>query len=301
MLAVFREISITCFFTSYLVVLVLELLRLLGRIPGRGLAVIVMTGIGLFTHLVYLAIRASSHEFDGEMGLLASWSDWSLLLAFGLAVCFLISYVRRPDTIVSFFYLPTVLALIGLAVAMRDRAPFTRTEAVEVWRNLHALAMVVGAGAVLIGFLAGLMYLLQSWRLKSKLAGSSWRLPTLESLQRLNRVCLICSTTAVGLGLVAGVVMNLNRWGHVGWTEGGVLLSLLLFVWLVAASFVEFFYAPARRGRKVAYLTLASFGFLLLAMFAVLGSSHGETNSAFENSSLTGVPSVRVVFEGDAP
>ena len=44
MLAILREISITCFFTSYLVVLVLELLRLLGRIPGRALLVIVMTG-----------------------------------------------------------------------------------------------------------------------------------------------------------------------------------------------------------------------------------------------------------------
>ena len=40
MLAILREISVTCFFTSYLVVLVLELLRLLGRIPGRGLAVL---------------------------------------------------------------------------------------------------------------------------------------------------------------------------------------------------------------------------------------------------------------------
>ena len=34
MLAIIREITITCFFTSYTVVLVLELLRLLGRIPG---------------------------------------------------------------------------------------------------------------------------------------------------------------------------------------------------------------------------------------------------------------------------
>ena len=58
MLAILREISVTCFFTSYLVVLVLELLRLLGRIPGRGLAVIVMMVIGLFTHVCYLTLRA---------------------------------------------------------------------------------------------------------------------------------------------------------------------------------------------------------------------------------------------------
>ncbi len=286
MLAVLREISITCFFTSYLVVLVLELLRLWGRVPGRGLAVIVMTGLGLLTHVAYLVLRVSSGTAGSDVGLLASWSDWSLLLALGLVVGFLMLYLRRPDTIVSFFFLPTVLALIGLAVAMRDRAPFSRTEATELWRNIHALSMVVGAGAVLFGFLAGMMYLVQSWRLKRKRAGSSLRLPTLESLQRLNRHCLIVSTTAVGLGMIAGVVMNLNRWGHVGWTEGGVLFSCLLFVWLIAATTVEFAYAPARRGRKVAYLTLASFGFLILTMLAVLGSSHGQSSEVVSSVSV---------------
>jgi len=276
MLAILREISITCFFTSYFVVLVLELLRLLGRIPGRGLLVVVMMVVGLFTHVCYLLLRATESS-AADAGLLATWSDWSLLLALGLAVCFFVLYLRRPDTIVSFFFLPAVMAMIGFAIAVRDLAPFTRTEAVEVWRSVHALAMVFGSGAVLIGFLAGVMYLVQSWRLKHKRAGSSFRLPTLESLARLNRRCLVISTIAVGIGLLAGVVMNLNRWGHVGWTDRGVLLSMLLLVWLAAATSVEFFYAPASHGRKAVYLTLASLGFLILAMIGVLSTSHGQS------------------------
>jgi hypothetical protein len=282
MLAILREISITCFFTSYLVVLVLELLRLLGRIPGRGLLVIGMMSVGLFTHVCYLLLRATQSGADaaaGETALLATWSDWSLLLALGLAVCFFVLYLRRPDTIVSFFFLPAVMALIGLAIAVRDQAPFTRTEAVDVWRSVHALAMMVGSGAVLIGFLAGVMYLTQSWRLKRKRAGSSFRLPTLESLGRLNRRCLVISMIAVGIGLLAGVVMNLNRWGHVGWADRGVLLSMLLFLWLVASTSLEFFYEPASHGRKAVYLTLASLGFLILAMFELLSTSHGQVGN----------------------
>jgi hypothetical protein len=276
MLASLREISIACFFTSYLVVLVLELLRLWGRIPGRGLLVIVMTVVGLFTHVCYLLLRATEGA-GGDAGLLATWSDWSLLLAFGLAFCFFLLYLRRPDTIVSFFFLPAVMGLIGLAIAVRDLAPFSRTEAVEVWLRVHALAMMVGSGAVLIGFLAGGMYLAQSWRLKRKRAGSSMRLPTLESLSRLNRRCLVISTSAVAVGLLSGVVMNLNRWGHVGWTDRGVLLSMLLLLWLAAATSIEFFYEPASHGRKAVYLTLASLGFLILAMIGVLSTSHGQS------------------------
>lgn len=280
MLAILREISITCFFTSYLVVLVLELLRLLGRIPGRGLLVIVMMSVGLFTHVCYLLLRATASDGSikgGDAGLLATWSDWSLLLALGLAIAFFVLYLRRPDTIVSFFFLPAVMGLIGLAIALRDMPPFTRTEAVEVWRTVHAVAMMVGSVAVLIGFLAGVMYLVQSRRLKQKRAGSSFRLPTLESLGRLNRRCLVVSTIAVGMGLLAGVVMNLNRWGEVGWTDRGVLLSMLLLLWLAGATCLEFFYAPASHGRKAVYLTLASLGFLVLAMIGILTTSHGQT------------------------
>ncbi len=277
MLAIVREITITCFFSSYFVVLVLELLRLLGKIPGRGLLVIVMTCIGLFTHLCYLFLRATPGATgSSDVGVLASWSDWALLLALVLAVAFLVLYLRRPDTIVSFFFLPAVMGLIGVSIALRGMPPFTRNEAVEVWRSIHVLAMIIGSGAVLIGFLAGIMYLAQSWRLKHKRAGSSFRLPSLESTARLNRQCLVVSTVAVAGGVIAGVVMNLNRWGSVGWTDRGVMLSLLLFLWLAAATALEFFYAPTSHGRKAIYLTLASLGFLILAMFGILTTSHGQ-------------------------
>jgi len=275
MLDVLSKITITCFFSSYLVVLVLELLRLRGRFPGRGLLVIGMMSIGLFTHICYLAFRAA--ERGGvEVGRLASWSDWGLLLALGLAICFFVFYLRHPETVISFFFLPAVIITILLSLAARDLEPFSRGEATQVWRTVHAVAMMVGSIAVLIGFLAGIMYLVQSWRLKHKRAGSVLKLPTLESSSRLNRQCLIISTTAVAIGLLAGLVMNLNRWGYVGWTDRGVLLSWLLLIWLLGATALEFFYAPASHGRKAVYLTLASLGFLILAMIGVLTTPHGQ-------------------------
>ncbi|QDT08985.1 cytochrome c biogenesis protein CcsA [Planctomycetes bacterium K23_9] len=293
MLATLREISVTCFFASYLIVLVLELLRLLGRIPGRGLAVIVMMAIGLFTHVCYLALQAAESPVGKDVGLLATWSDWSYLLALGLAVCFLVLYLRRPDTIISFFFLPAVLATIWLGVILRHQDPFSRSEAVGVWGTVHGLAMLVGAGAVLFGFLAGVMYLVQSSRLKHKKAGSALRLPTLETLGRMNRKCLIISTIAVAIGVLAGIVMNLNRFGHVGWTDGGVLFSTLLFLWLLGTTGLEFFYEPASRGRKAVYLTLASLGFLVLAMASVLTGSHGsEKEQAAQTETSTSTPSL---------
>ncbi|MEM9643390.1 MAG: cytochrome c biogenesis protein CcsA [Planctomycetota bacterium] len=275
MLATLREISVTCFAASYIIVLALELFRLVGRIPGRGIAVIVMTALGLFTHITYLTLRAVEDAAGSGGARLASWTDWSLMLALVLAVCFAVLYLSRPDTVISFFFLPAILLLIGLSIGLRGQPPFSRTEAFEIWRLLHILGMAVGSSVVTVGFLTGVMYLAQSWRLKRKRAGSSLRLPTLETLQRLSRVSLLVSTIAVGIGVVSGAVMNLNRWGVVGWTDGGVIFSAALFFWLVFASGVEMFYAPMRRGRKIAYLILASFAFLVAAMAGALMTSHG--------------------------
>ena len=50
MLAFLQEITVTCFFCSYLVVLLLELTRLWRRVPGRGLLVIAMSSLGFVTH-----------------------------------------------------------------------------------------------------------------------------------------------------------------------------------------------------------------------------------------------------------
>lgn len=270
-------ISVTCFVGSYVVAMLLDASRAVGKLPGRGVLTIGFTVAGLFTQAVYLIVRAVGENQPGDRGLLAGWHDWSLLVAWGLAACFLALYLRRPDTSVGLFLLPPVLVLVALAWPMRNWEPFTRDEAVGLWRMAHGLAMMVGTAAVLMGFLAGLMYLTQAHRLRNKQAGrAGLRLPTLERLQAMNRHCLVVSTIAVGIGLLAGIVMNLNRWGNVSWSGGGVILSLILLVWLLAATAVEFFYRPARQGRKIVYLTLASFGFLVLAIYGTLSSEHAR-------------------------
>jgi hypothetical protein len=64
----------------------------------------------------------------------------------------------------------------------------------------------------------------------------------------------------------------------VPWTDSVVLSSAVLLVWLLAATLFEWLYKPAQQGRKVAYLTVASFLFLALvvAMLLAGGSEHAQ-------------------------
>lgn len=272
------NITVTCFVGSYLVALALELTRGLFRLPGRMVCVMGFTAAGLFTQTVYLTM-SFRRQMDGQgAGLLASWYDWTLLIALGIALCYAVLLLRRPDSTLGYFLLPMVLAMIALAGLLRNRPPFSRDDAISFWLNVHGITMLLVTVTVLLGFVAGIVYLIQSSRLKhKKLSSAGLRLPSLEWLQTVNRACLLCSTGLMALGLFSGIAMHLNRSGGLHWNDRGIQLSCVMFVWLVIASFFEGFYKPARRGRKIAYLTLASFVFLVIAMAGLMASNHGAT------------------------
>jgi ABC-type uncharacterized transport system permease subunit len=187
--------------------------------------------------------------------------------------------IRRPQYAVGIFLLPLILGLIGVAVAMHGTNPFQVETAQNVWRMLHGTALTAGTATVTLGFATGVMYLVQSYRLKNKLPPRpGFRLPSLELLQRFNRESLIVSACLLALGLISGVALNLSHRTELGravqWTDPVVLSSAVLFGWLASATVFESFYKPAREGRKVAYLTLASFVFLGLALYFVWFGKH---------------------------
>ncbi len=178
---------------------------------------------------------------------------------------------------------------------MRPLPPFARAQALSYWGIVHGIMLMLGTVAAALGFAAGIMYLLQSYRLKHKLLPRpGFRLPTLEWLQKLNRRSLLLSTFLLGLGLLAGLALNLIRQsssdGTVSWTDPVVISSGVLFLWLAIATLFESLYKPAREGRKVAYITLASFVFLGLVLCLVLLGQHGISRSPGAGSPAREVP-----------
>lgn len=275
----FANVSMLCFAASYAVTLALEISRLFFRVPIRTLVMIGFTTAGLFAQTAYLVTRTQASAASPP---LSSWYDWLLLVAWGVALIYLMMTVRRPQTTLGIFMLPLVLLLIGVAKLFRDAAPFPREQSTQVWGFVHGMALLMGAVVVMIGFVFGLMYLVQSYRLKHKLPPRlGFKLPSLELLQNINRQSLVVSSFLLFLGLVSGVALNLvkNAQG-VPWSDPVVWTSAVLLLWVVAALLFEYFYKPAQQGRKVAYLTLASFIFLglVLAIILLVPSEHATAN-----------------------
>jgi hypothetical protein len=282
------HVHLSCFVASYAVALLLELSRLVLRSPARILGTLGFTAAGILAQTIYIALRTSSSPDQAPP--LSGWFDWLLLVAWGVAIAYLLSLLRRPQAAYGVFMLPLVLVLIAVASLFRHAEPFPRGQAQYVWGIVHGLALMLGSVVVMLGFIAGVMYLVQSSRLKRKLPPQrGLKLPSLEWLQQATQRALLCSSGLLAAGLLAGVVLNLlQRQAGMPWTDPVVWTSGILFVWLIVVLVFESMYKPAVQGRKVAYLTLASFVFLALVLGMVL---LGPSRHASPQSSALAPPS----------
>jgi len=270
-------VGIVCFAASYAVALLLEVSRLFFRSGVRGAMMVGFGWAGLVAHSLYLYYHAA----NAVGAPLSSNQDWYLVTAWVLVVTYLYLTHFHPKTSFGLFVLPLVLGLIAVG-AFVDDAPFAREPASRIWGIIHGTSIVLATVTVLFGFAAGLMYLGQAHRLKRKLPPTrGFRLPSLEWLQRANGRAIVISLLMLGVGVLSGVILNLIQSGRHGgglpWSDPFVLSTWIMFGWLLLCAVVSVFYKPARQGRKVAYLTLVSFVFLVIALGTglFLDTQHG--------------------------
>ena len=275
-------ISIVCFAASYIVALCLEISRLFFRVRLRTAILIGFIAAGLLAHTIYLGQEARAGIGGGSP--LSSWYHGCLILSWLLALATLIVAARNQPSAVGLIVLPPILALIAVAQIF----PRTSQMSGETWHRVcslcHGVALLIGTAAVMVGFVSGLLYLFQSYRLKNKiLRVGGLRLPSLERLQRISENALMTSSVFLVIGLLSGLLLNLVRTDDAAlpWTDPVVWPSGLLLIWLLSALAFNAYYKPARQGRKVAYLTFASFVFLgiVITILLVVPSSHGKSRT----------------------
>jgi ABC-type uncharacterized transport system permease subunit len=270
-------VTTLCFAASYAVALVLEISRLMFRSSVRRVVMLGFAAAGLFAQTAFLYYRAV-HEHGTP---LSSERDWYLVAAWVLVVVYLHLAILHPKAPFGLFLLPLVLGLIGAATFLANNIPLAREPASKIWGALHGISIMLATVSVLIGFVAGLMYLGQARRLKHKNpATGGLQLPSLEWLQWANSRAILISVLMLGLGVLSGMVLNginaLDEAKRLPWNDPVILSTWLMFFWLLAAMILSTLYRPARAGRRVAYLTLVSFVFLaiMLAAGLLMNSRH---------------------------
>jgi ABC-type uncharacterized transport system permease subunit len=282
LISMLSGISIVCFAASYAVAFGLELMGLMRRAAWRRAALIGVMIAAVSAHTLYLGYRTTHANVLPA----ATAAEWLLLVAWVLAVVYLAALFYLPRVPTGLVLLPIV---IGLIVGSRwaSTEPLAPERTFYAWGIFHGVVLLLGTVAVCVGFLAGLMYLVQSYALKhARSSTNGLRLPSLEWLERVNSRTLGLSAVLMALGFLSGLAMSLaihsREVAYRLWTDPVVLSLAAMLLWLVAAEVFRLVYPAARRGRKVAYLTLASFMFLVIALASLmlLDNVHGASDGA---------------------
>jgi len=267
MTAFLSGISVVCFTASYAVALGCEASRLLFRSGIRGIVMVGFAAAGLVAHTLFLGWRAVTESAVP----LSSPADLYLLLAWLLAAGYLWLALANPRTPVGLFLLPIVLALVGVATFAPDTpSPLLHDSTSRFWGWGHAALHLVWTVAVVLGAVAGLMWLIQAGRLARKQ-------PPIRRVVDLPAAAF-----------VSGIVLNAiqDRRGAVAsvpWTDSVIVRMGLVVAWLVVADSVALAMRRRPRGDRVtARLALVSLGVLVgwIAWGLAIPSLHGGSAPA---------------------
>lgn len=273
------NVSVMCFFASYLLALAFEVGRFYRRSTAAEVLHLGMTAAGLVAQTLYLYLRSRQTHLPP---LLSSLSDWLLVLAWLVVLLYLILILADRTFRAGILVLPLVLVLIGAAwstggpTGPREILPVSKS-----WLMLHVSLLVFGTAAILGGLVLSLLYLWQHWRLKhGQGRHGGLMLPSLERLERLNRWALLLAVPLLTVGLIIGVALTTKEpvsWAT--WADPVVLTGSVCWLMMVGV----FVYVLGRQrapGRQVAWLTAVSCGFLLLTVVGsqvLTGATHLRT------------------------
>jgi ABC-type uncharacterized transport system permease subunit len=259
---------------SYSIALFLEIYCLKSRDVGQRALIGAVTLAAAVPHGLYLLRSSSASRLS------LSTADWLLWAAWFVVIVYFATLFYLPRTPTGIVLLPITLALV-ISSHWASTEPLATGQSLHIWGMVHGFLLMAGTVTVCIGFLAGLMYLAQSYALKhARSSANGLRLPSLEWLERTNSRTLGLSALLIALGFISGLVISVAK--HRGeatyalWLDPVVLSLAAMTLWLIAAEVFRLVYPAARQGRKVAYLTLASFVFLIIALtsFTLLDTVH---------------------------
>jgi ABC-type transport system involved in cytochrome c biogenesis permease subunit len=182
----------------------------------------------------------------------------SSTLALAIAVLGLGAAVRAERRPAMLFVLPIVLALLGLAAIVGLRPVHLDSAFRGPWFVFHVSVVFVGCAGLVLSSAAGAMYVLQFRALKRKSFGSVFRFfPSLDVLEKLNRLGLFVGFPGLTLGLLAGWSWTLTYGRGLALRDPQVLFGVV--TWLAYLAAIVARLSPRWRGERAASISAGAF------------------------------------------
>jgi cytochrome c-type biogenesis protein CcsB len=219
--------------------------------------------LGLGAHFVYFILRWT------ESGRIPVTNFFEAISAFGMGIVlvFLIMELRYRIPALGTFMLPLVLLLMAPAALTTRQIGGVNPILKSAWLGIHTSLALLGDAAFAFAFIVSLMYLIQERQLKHKNLGAIFhRLPPLDVMDTISYKALSIGWPLFTLGMITGSIWAESAWGTYWSWQPKETASLI--VWLIYLSLLHL-RTIGWRGRKMAYLSIAGFLFVMISFFVV--------------------------------
>jgi cytochrome c-type biogenesis protein CcsB len=202
----------------------------------------------------------------------------SVSTAVWVVVLVALAIERRYDVkVLGAFVLPVVVVLSLKTIARPAGFVEIGPTLGGAWIWVHIALATIGIAAFVLNFAGAVMYLLQERLLKLKRPGAFYyRLPALETLDRLTYRTLALGFPFLTMGLILGVLWAGTAWGSLFAFDPLALFSFV--AWAIYAATLAGRAAAGWRGRRAAYFAVAGFAALVVTLGAglFLPGRHGS-------------------------
>jgi cytochrome c-type biogenesis protein CcsB len=230
--------------------------------------------IGFALHTVSIIYRALFLGFFPP----AAPFDAVSIFAWLVILLFLLMRYRDPSPFFGAIAAPvaTVVMLYSSTLSQEVHGPLVPFMK-SWWLPIHVLLALAGNGVFAVMAMAGLMYLLQERFIKGKKLGRFYKLlPSLETLDTINRHGLPFGFFLLTVGIISGAIWAANVWGDYWTWDPKETWSLI--TWLAYAAMAHQRVVLGWRGKKAAWMAILGFilvMFTFIGVSALLGGHHG--------------------------
>jgi len=187
-----------------------------------------------------------------------------LFLAWSLTLFYLVTGTTYRLSLLGVFTAPLVMILQLVAlVPGAFEVGVERAKSVDPWWEAHAALSVLSYGALALAAVAGVMFFILNYRLKSKKLGGGMMhgMPSISRLvEAMARIALV-GWVVLTIGIVAGLLIEGGSFG--------IHLMVATITWVLYAVLLGIYFVRGMPGRQLA-IGLTSLFVLSLLVFAKL-------------------------------
>jgi cytochrome c-type biogenesis protein CcsB len=236
-----------------------------------GSAATAVTVAGFTAHTVSHVFRV--YEL-GRPPLSSPYESLSFF-AWAIVLIYLVIEFRYRNRIMGAFVLPIAVLACSAAAALPSRIAelVPRLQGIGLWS--HVAMALFGNAAFALTFCAGLMYLIQERRLKSRHPGRhNFRLPALELLDDVGFKSILFGFPLLTLALISGSLWAEHARGSFFTWHPREIWSVVS--WVIYAGLLYARVSAGWRGRKAALLAILGFCLVLVTFVGVKVLSPGS-------------------------